>query len=226
MEYRYNMNTIFLEINRHNIIFFRKEQDLFVKKSELAAETDIACLLEQYSPAEVFCSARGTGFSFWNTLNTDHNPLHWHTTKTENGIVRHDFDFRLEILLSALNTQKIQERSFREGITFIFEREYNFFAVLLYKNMVYGAFEHCLQNLSPELLKKNLEEFRFGWLPHEEVLKQRGSGCILKNIPAEAEGFRPTFICCEHKELFAETGRFIQLENTKETAAQLLGSAQ
>lgn len=216
------MNTLYLEKNAQKITVFQQEHAGFERLNEFPAADEKACrqFAEKYSPAQIFISAQENTFDFWLHINTSHNPLNWIEKNIQENTIA--FDYRLELLLTALSHPKIRERNFQEGITLVIENNFRFFAVLAYKNAIYGAFEHNLQNLSPELLKKDLEEFRFGWLPNEEVLKQNGYGCVLKNIPAEAEGFHPTFIICEHKEAFAGTGRFITLENTKETICSLL----
>lgn len=220
------MKTIYIEKKPQSAAIFLYGKNTFSKINEFSCgETDkYTEFIESLSPQTVFRCSHETPFQFWDNIRKSHNPFEWiqHSTVNQNWYF---FDLRLEILFAALSLPKIQERSFREGITFIYEKDYNLFAVLIYKNEIYGAFEHSLRSLTPELLKKDLEEFRYGWLPHEEVLKQNGSGCILKNIPAEAEGFRPTFICCEHKELFPELGRFITLENTKENMVKIFASA-
>lgn len=216
------MNTFYLEKNTQKITVFQQEHTGFEILNEFPAGKQEACrqFMQEHSPVQVFLAVKENTFDFWLQINTSHNPLKWiEKNIQENTII---FDYRLEQLLTALSHPKIRERNFQEGITLVIENNFRFFAVLVYKNNIYGAFEHTLQNLSPELLKKDLEEFRFGWLPNEEVLKQNGYGCVLKNIPAEAEGFHPTFIVCEHKEEFAGTGRFITLENTKETICSLL----
>lgn len=216
------MNTLYIEKNLQKITVFQQNNAGFIRLKEFSADEQETCrqFISQYFPAKIFLSKKENSFDFWLHINKSHNPLIWIEQNNKENTVC--YDCRLELILAALAHPKISERNFQEGITLIIEKDFRFFAVLAYKNEIYGAFEHNLKNLSPELLKKDLEEFRFGWLPNEEVLKQNGYGCILKNIPAEAEGFHPTFIFCEHQEYFAGTGRFISLENTKETMCSLL----
>lgn len=216
------MNTLYLEKNTQQVKIFVQKNAGFQLLKEFPAHNEEAYrqFLKGFSPAQLFIAEQEHTFDFWMHINNSHNPLTWAEKNIQKSSIT--FDYRLELLLAALSHPKISARNFQEGITLITESNFRFFAVLIYKNEIYGAFEHTLQCLSPELLKKDLEEFRFGWLPNEEVLKQKGYGCVLKNIPAEAEGFHPTFIVCEHKEDFADTGRFISLENTKETVCKLL----
>lgn len=216
------MNTFYLKKNLQKITVFQQKNAGFELVNEFPAGRQEACrqFMQEHSPAQIFLAVQENTFDFWLHINTSHNPFNWIEKNIQENSI--SFDYRLELILAALSHPKIRERNFQEGITLIIEKDFRFFAVLIYKNNIYGAFEHTLQNLSPELLKKDLEEFRFGWLPNEEVLKQNGFGCVLKNIPAGAEGFHPTFIFCEHPEYFNETGRFITLENTKETVCSLL----
>lgn len=218
------MNTLYIEKNLHDIKIFRQENSLFQQVQEFssARQEEYAVFLQNLSPEKIFISIKNSGFEFWNNIHKSHNPLAWvEKTKTQNSCT-YQFDVRLEKLLSVLAFPKIHERNFQEGVTLLVESNFNFFAVLAFKNEIYAAFEHDITKLTPQSLQKNLEEFRFSWLPHEEVIKQNGAGCIIKNIPAEAEGFRPTFIACEHEECFSGFGRVIRLENTKETMVQLL----
>ncbi len=218
------MKTLYIEKNSHDIKIFRQENSSFQLLQEFssARQEEYADFLKGLSPEQTYISMENSDFGFWNNIHKSHNPLAWvEKTKTQNSCM-YQFDVRLEKLLSALALPKITERNFHEGITLLVENNYNFFAVLAYKNEIYAAFEHDITKLTPQTLQKNLEEFRFGWLPHEEVIKQNGSGCIIKDIPAEAEGFRPTFIACEHEECFNRFGRMISIENTKETMVQLL----
>lgn len=221
MPYTRFMKALYIEKNPQKTTVFEqgKAGFQFIKEFPTCEQKKFHEWTKQVAPAQFFIANQEDTFNFWLKINTSHNPLDWiEKNIQENSIT---FDYRLELLCSALSHPKISERNFQEGITLIIEKNFHFFAVLLYKNYCYGAFEHNLTNLSPELFKKDLEEFRFGWLPNEEVIKQKGCGCILKNIPAEAEGFHPTFIICEHQEYFADTGRFITLENTKENMCKL-----
>lgn len=215
------MNTFYLEKNTEKTAIFKLENTHFQLVQEFSAAEQSACehYIKERSPAQIFTAIYANSFDFWLHINTSHNPLAWVEKKSqENSCV---FDSRLALLLAALSHPKICERNFQEGITLIIEHTLNFFSALIYKNAVYGAFEHTLTKLTPEILKKDLEEFRFGWLPHEEVLRQEGYGSVIKNPPTEAEGFHPTFIACEHPEHFTGLGRIISLENIKETAVQM-----
>lgn len=216
------MNTLYLEKNTEKTTVFLLEDFGFQPVQEFPAVEQNACgqYIKELSPAQIFTAKHTDNFDFWLNVNTSHNPLDWVEHNSQKN--SHTFDYRLELLLASLSHPKICERNFQEGITLIIEHDFRFFSALIYKNNVYGAFEHTLTKLNSELLKKDLEEFRFGWLPHEEVIRQKGYGSVIKNPPTEAEGFHPTFIVCEHPEYFTGLGRIISLENTKETIIQAL----
>lgn len=225
------MKTFYIHTRGGTAAVYEKTDSAFMPAKEFrisrnGENKEYSEFLISKSPAEIFCAEQSQDFSFWQHIKNSHNPSDWVRHEQHDGILWHIFDCRLERLLAALKHPKIEERNFREGITLIFEEDYAFFAVLVYKNEIFGAFEHDLRKLDSGLLKKNLEEFRFGWLPDEEVRKQNGKGCILKNIPAEAEGFRPTFIFCEHKEYFSELGRILPAEDTKEQICSILAETE
>lgn len=226
------MNILYTEQNAWGAKIYSKTDEGFVLLKEIfpalhsGESKEYTEFLNSKSPAEIFSVRQNRDFSFWQQIQNSHNPLDWVQHSRQGDILWHIFDCRLERLLAALKHPKIEGRNFQEGVTLVFEQDYAFFAVLAYKNEIFGAFEHDLQKLDSGLLKKNLEEFRFGWLPDEEVRRQGGKGCILKNIPAEAEGFRPTFIFCEHKEYFSELGRILPAENTKEQVCSILAKTE
>lgn len=231
MPYVCSMNTFYINIRGNTAAVYEKTDNNFVQSKEFRVSRDgenkeYTEFLTAQSPAELFCAEQNQDFSFWQQIKNSHNPLEWIQHSRQGDILQHSFDYRLERLLAALKHPKIEERNFQEGVTLIFEQDYAFFAVLVYKNEIFGAFEHDLRKLDSGLLKKNLEEFRFGWLPNEEVRRQNGKGCILKNIPAEAEGFRPTFIFCEHQDCFSELGRILPAEDTKEQICTLLAKTE
>lgn len=213
------MKTIYFEENSGGIAAFEQKGTDWIFLKNFSAQENPS---QTFDSAKILRSRQNSGFDFWNNIQKSHNPYDWLNISEHGNCREIIFDRRLETLLACLSLPALYDRNFQEGITLIAENGYDFFAVLVYKMNIYGAFEHNLKNTDTALLQKNLEEFRFGWLPNEEVLKQNGKGCVLKNIPAEAEGFRPTFILCEHKEFFPQMGRFITLENTKTAAADML----
>lgn len=164
-------------------------------------------------------------FSFWEKIHQSHNPIDWIEIISKEDTIFLQFDEILEKILCYTAIPQIENRNNQEGITLLFEINNHLFAFLVFQNNIYGVFEHNLTQLTPQLLQKNLEEFRFGWLPNEEVLKQNGYGCILKNIPAEAEGFRPIYIIDEKNTknpLFQQIGKIItEVPNSIEIITQI-----
>ena len=114
------------------------------------------------------------------------------------------------VLLGALSMQELSERSWREGITVLNADDRHTVAFLVYQGRVWGVYEQHTQLLTTELLQRNLEEFRLGWLPDEVVRNAGGHGCALLELPPEAEGFRPTFVFGPRGAAFPGIGKRLQ----------------
>ena len=71
---------------------------------------------------------------------------------------------------------------------------------------ILGLYENHA-GLSREDLLLDLKEFRLNWLPDEKVRAAGGHGCICGDFPAEAEGFRPTWILGPCREELKGAGR-------------------
>lgn len=112
-------------------------------------------------------------------------------------------------LLGALSMPEIQKRSEREGVLIVNVGNSHVVAFLVYQQKVCGIYEHHTGMHSTESLEKDLKEFRLGWLPDEVVRESGGHGCVFLDIPAEAEGFRPTYILGPRREILAGCGQFI-----------------
>lgn len=83
-------------------------------------------------------------------------------------------------------------------------------AFLVYQGKILGIYEHHTSLLNTDSLCFDLKEFRFGWLPDEQVRANGGHGCtFLAPLPAEAEGFAPTFIVGPRREMLRGQGQFI-----------------
>ncbi|MEG2005708.1 MAG: DUF1786 family protein, partial [Bilophila sp.] len=64
--------------------------------------------------------------------------------------------------------------------------------------------------LDTDALLFDLKEFRFGWLPDEQVRAKGGHGCtFLAPLPPETEGFGPTFILGPRREMLRGNGQYI-----------------
>ena len=112
-------------------------------------------------------------------------------------------------VLGALSMPEVAERSDREGVLVVNVGNSHTLGFLVFRRRILGVYEHHTGLLSTEKLLKDLDEFRRGWLPDEQVRAAGGHGCIMLDPPAEAEGFRPAFILGPRRELLAGHGSFI-----------------
>lgn len=112
-------------------------------------------------------------------------------------------------VLGALATPEVAERSDREGVLVVNAGNSHTTAFLVFRRRVLGIYEHHTGMLSAAELAKDLDEFRLGWLPDEQVRATGGHGCVFETLPPEAEGFRPAFILGPRRELLRGRGAFI-----------------
>lgn len=112
-------------------------------------------------------------------------------------------------LLGALCLPEVLQRSQREGVTVINIGNSHCVAALLYRGRVLGIYEHHTGMRNLEQLLQDLQEFRMGWLPDEQVRATGGHGSAFGPIPEEAAGFDPTFVLGPRRELLRGYGQFI-----------------
>jgi len=116
----------------------------------------------------------------------------------------------LKALIELASSERVASRRVRQGVTLIYACDEGFFTMLVYQEQCWGLFAHRADCDIPTFLD-DLKEFRFGWLPHEVVLKQGGMGSVFAGaMPAEAEGFMPTFITGSKKDTLKGQGILIQ----------------
>ncbi len=115
-------------------------------------------------------------------------------------------DAGMAAVLTALSMEPLRERSWREGVTVVWAGHRHLQAFMLYQERLLGLYEQH-NSLSREAFLKDLEEMRLNWLPDEQVRAQGGHGCICGDFPAEAEGFRPTWILGPRREELKGCGR-------------------
>ena len=160
-------------------------------------------------------------FRLWKELlHKSDNPINWvfetvpqpytrlHALK-ESSDANFISDTGTAALLGALSMSEIQARSEREGVTIVNLGNSHVLAFLVYQSKVCAIYEHHTGMHDTESLLKDLKEFRFGWLPDEQVRETGGHGCIFNNIPEEAEGFRPTYILGPRRNMLEGHGQFI-----------------
>lgn len=118
-------------------------------------------------------------------------------------------DSGTSIILGALTMPEVVDRSFREGITIVNVGNGHTVAALVHKACVVGIYEHHTGMRTLEELLHDLQEFRLGWLPDEEVRATGGHGTAFVDVPEEAGGFVPTFILGPKRETLRGHGQFI-----------------
>ena len=93
-------------------------------------------------------------------------------------------------VLGGLATPEVISRSRRQGVTIVNVGNSHVTAFLVYRGNILGIYEHHTGLLDTDSLCFDLREFRFGWLPDEQVRAKGGHGCaFLAPLPPEAEGF-------------------------------------
>ena len=109
-------------------------------------------------------------------------------------------------VLSALAMESLRDRCWNEGVTVVFADDVHTQAFVLFREKMLGLYENHA-GLSRDALLADLKEFRLNWLPDEQVRAAGGHGCICGDFPAEAEGFRPTWIFGTRREELKGAGR-------------------
>ena len=109
-------------------------------------------------------------------------------------------------VLAALGMESLRDRSWGEGVTVVFADGVHTQAFVIFREKVLGLYENHASLGKDELLL-DLKEFRLNWLPDEKVRAAGGHGCICGDFPAEAEGFRPTWILGSHRDTLKGAGR-------------------
>ncbi len=98
------------------------------------------------------------------------------------------------LLLGLLALPEIAERSYRQGVLLIAADSNRLTASLVFQERILGVYERSSSRLDPSRLARDVEEFRLGWLPDEQVRQTGGHGCFILELPPEAEGFKPIYI--------------------------------
>ena len=109
-------------------------------------------------------------------------------------------------VLAALGMESLRDRSWAEGVTVVFADHAHTQAFVLFREKILGLYENHA-GLSRDALLADLKELRLNWLPDEQVRAAGGHGCICGDFPAEAEGFRPTWILGPCREELKGAGR-------------------
>lgn len=109
-------------------------------------------------------------------------------------------------VLAALGITPLQDRCWQEGVTIIWAGYSHIQVFLVYQGKIMGMYEQHT-GLPQEVLLNDLSQLRLNWLPDEQVRACGGHGCVCGDLPAEAEGFRPTWILGPRRADFKNCGR-------------------
>lgn len=110
-------------------------------------------------------------------------------------------------LLGLLCVHSIAERSHREGLLLVNAGNSHITAFLVYRERVFGVYEHYTFGIDSEQLTKDFTDFRLGWLPGESVVATGGRGCLFVDLPPEAEGFKAAYITGPQRDLLRGMGQ-------------------
>lgn len=106
-------------------------------------------------------------------------------------------------VLGALYEEEIESLSRRQGICVVNLGNSHLIAFLIFKDRVYGVYEHHTGLLDAAKLWEQLGRFRAGNISGQEVFDDQGHGCLTLELPAEAGGFQPTFVIGPQREMLA-----------------------
>ncbi|WP_319581531.1 DUF1786 domain-containing protein [uncultured Pseudodesulfovibrio sp.] len=97
-------------------------------------------------------------------------------------------------VLGALYVDEIERLSHERGITLVNIGNSHLIAFLLFGGRIHGVYEQHTGCVDGEKLWADLAAFRCGCLSFEQVFDEKGHGCLCLDLPAEADGFAPTFV--------------------------------
>lgn len=117
-------------------------------------------------------------------------------------------DSGMAAALAALSLESLRDRSWNEGVTVLWAGERHIQAFMIYQEKILGLYEQH-SDISRDALLADLKDLRLNWLPDEQVRAAGGHGCICGDLPAEAEGFRPTWILGPGRTRLEGCGRLV-----------------
>lgn len=97
-------------------------------------------------------------------------------------------------VLGALFVDEIERQSHETGITLVNIGNSHLIAFLLYGGHIHGVYEQHTGCVDGKKLWADLEQFRCGCLSFDQVFEERGHGCLTMDLPAGANGFKPTYV--------------------------------
>ncbi|MFO7595790.1 MAG: DUF1786 domain-containing protein [Desulfocurvibacter africanus] len=106
-------------------------------------------------------------------------------------------------VLGALSDPEVAERSRHEGLCLVNVGNSHTIAFLLFRERMWGVYEHHTGLLDEGQLWSELNAFRRGELGFEAVFEGNGHGCMTPELPAEAHGFLPTVVLGPRRSMLA-----------------------
>lgn len=97
-------------------------------------------------------------------------------------------------VLGALYVDEIAAQSHERGITVVNLGNSHLIAFLIFQERIWGVYEQHTGLVDAFKLRSDLEHFRRGELCFKQVFEERGHGCLTLDLPAEAQGFMPTYV--------------------------------
>ena len=97
-------------------------------------------------------------------------------------------------VLGALYVDEIEQHGRETGITLVNIGNSHLIAFLLYGGTIHGVYEQHTGCVDGAKLWGDLEKFRCGCLSFDQVFEEKGHGCLTLDLPAEADGFKPTYV--------------------------------
>jgi uncharacterized protein (DUF1786 family) len=96
--------------------------------------------------------------------------------------------------LGALFVPEVESCSQQEAVCLVNLGNSHTTAFLVYKGSVYGIYEQHTGLLQGEKLWQDLQAFQQGELSEDQVFAENGHGCLVLDIPAQAQGRFPTYV--------------------------------
>ncbi len=106
-------------------------------------------------------------------------------------------------VLGALFVPEIEARSREQGVLVVNLGNSHTIAFLVFRDRVWGVYEHHTGLLDRDTLWEQLKRFRSGSLAGMEVFQDRGHGCMVRDLPAGAEGFGHTVVLGPQRDMLA-----------------------
>ncbi len=125
------------------------------------------------------------------------------TSRIGSGLVA---DTGAAAVLGALYDSEVRQRQRQEGVCVVNVGNSHVLGFLLFQDQILGVYEQHSNGRHPEEVLADLTLFRQGRLSHEQVMGQHGHGCLTLDLPAEAQGFAPTYVLGPRRALLKDSG--------------------